>query len=106
MNLKITGHHVDVTDPLREYVLSKLHRISRHADHLIDVSVTLSVDKLDKRAEANVHLSGHDIHVQSHDADMYAAIDSLADKLDRQIIRHKESRETGRSEPSPKRTAP
>ena len=90
MNLQITGHHVEITPAIRDYVLSKLDRINRHFENVIDVNVTLTVQKLDQKIEANVHLSGKDIHVQCHDADMYAAIDGLVDKLDRQIIKHKE----------------
>src|SRR5262245_12421891 len=90
MNLQLTGHHVDITPAIRQYVVSKLERINRHFDHVIDVNVVMTVEKLDQRIEANVHLSGKDIHVQAHDGDMYAAIDGLIDKLDRQVIRHKE----------------
>ena len=90
MNLHLTGHHVDITPAIRDYVVAKLERINRHFDHVIDVNVVMTVEKLDQRIEANVHLSGKDIHVQAHDGDMYAAIDGLIDKLDRQVIRHKE----------------
>ena len=90
MNLHLSGHHVDVTPAMRDYVTSKLTRITRHFDHVIDVNVILSVEKLKHKIEASVHLSGKDIHVESYDADMYAAIDILVDKLDRQIIKHKE----------------
>jgi len=90
MNLHLTGHHVDITPAIREYVTAKLERISRHFDHVIDVNVVMTVEKLDQKIEANVHLSGKDIHVQAHDGDMYAAIDGLMDKLDRQVLRHKE----------------
>jgi len=90
MNLNITGHHVEVTPAIRDYVTEKLGRITRHFDQVIDVNVILSVDKLIQKAEVNVHVSGKDIFVKSEDADMYAAIDSLADKLDRQIVKHKE----------------
>jgi putative sigma-54 modulation protein len=90
MNLNITGHHVEVTPSMREYVTTKLDRITRHFDNVIDVSVILSVEKLKQKAEVNVHVRGKDIFVQSEDGDMYAAIDSLADKLDRQILKHKE----------------
>ena len=90
MNLHLTGHHVEITPAIREYVTSKLARINRHFDHVIDVNVIMTVEKLDQKIEANVHLSGKDIHVHANDADMYAAIDSLIDKLDRQVIRHKE----------------
>ena len=90
MNLNLTGHHIEITPAIRQYVTDKLERISRHFDHVIDVNVVMTVEKLDQRIEANVHLSGKDIHVQSHDGDMYAAIDGLMDKLDRQVLRHKE----------------
>ncbi|MEO7727701.1 MAG: ribosome-associated translation inhibitor RaiA [Burkholderiales bacterium] len=90
MNLHLSGHHVDVTPAMRDYVTNKLTRITRHFDHVIDVNVIVSVDKLKRKIEANVHLSGKDIFVECHDADMYAAIDALVDKLDRQILKHKE----------------
>jgi putative sigma-54 modulation protein len=90
MNLHLTGRHVEITTSIREYVTSKLTRINRHFDHVIDVEVIMTVEKLDQKVEANVHLSGKDIHVQANDGDMYAAIDDLMDKLDRQVIKHKE----------------
>jgi putative sigma-54 modulation protein len=90
MNLHLTGHHVEITPAIRDYVLSKLVRINRHFDHVIDVDLVMTVEKLDQKVEANVHLSGKDIHVQANDGDMYAAIDMLTDKLDRQILKHKE----------------
>jgi putative sigma-54 modulation protein len=104
MNLQLTGHHVEITPSIREYVISKLDRINRHFEQVIDVNVIMSVQKLDQMIEATVHLSGKDIHVECHDADMYAAIDGLVDKLDRQIIRHKEKFQEGRHAASPKRT--
>ena len=90
MNLHLSGHHLEVTDSMRDYITSKLDRVKRHFDHVIDVNMILSVDKLVQKVEANVHLSGKNIFVESQDADMYAAIDNLIDKLDRQIIKHKE----------------
>ena len=90
MNLNLTGHHIEITPAIRQYVTDKLERISRHFDHVIDVNVVMTVEKLDQRIEANVHLSGKDINVVAHDGDMYAAIDGLIDKLDRQVLRHKE----------------
>ncbi len=90
MNLHMTGHHLEITSAIRDYVVSKMDRINRHFDHVIDVNVILSVNKLRQKAEVNVHLSGKDIFVESIDEDMYAAIDLLIDKLDRKIIQHKE----------------
>ena len=90
MNLKLTGNHVEITDAMREYVISKISKITRHFDHVIDVSVILSIEKLKQKAEANVHVRGKDIFVETDSEDMYASIDSLVDKLDRQILKHKE----------------
>ncbi|MBL8514733.1 MAG: ribosome-associated translation inhibitor RaiA [Betaproteobacteria bacterium] len=90
MNLNMTGHHVEITPSMRAYVSSKISRINRHFDHVIDVNMILTVEKLRQKIEANVHLSGKDIYAECEDADMYAAIDLLIDKLDRQIIKHKE----------------
>ncbi len=98
MNIHLTGHHLDVTPAIREYVTSKMDRLTRHFDHVIDVNVVLSVERAQRKAEANVHVSGRDLFAESHDPDMYAAIDSLIDKLDRQIVKHKEKRAAGRSD--------
>ncbi len=103
MNLQLTGHHVEITPAIRDYVVSKLERINRHFEQVIDVKVIMSVQKLDQVIEATVHLSGRDIHVSCHDADMYAAIDGLVDKLDRQIIKHKDRFEEPRRTAAPKR---
>ncbi len=90
MNVNISGHHVDLTPPLREYVSSKLKRLERHFDHLISAEVTLTVDKLEQKAEATVHASGANLHAEASNGDMYAAIDLMADKLDQQTRKHKE----------------
>lgn len=90
MNLNISGHHLEVTPAIRDYVNSKIERVVRHFDNVIDASVILSVDKLQHKVEANLHVRGRDIHVEAIDEDMYAAIDLLADKLDRQVVKHKE----------------
>ena len=90
MNLHLTGHHLEITLAIRDYVSSKLQRITHHFDHVLDVSVVLTVEKLQRRIEASVHVRGRDIFCESADADMYAAIDGLVDKLDRTIIKHKE----------------
>ncbi|MBE5315653.1 MAG: ribosome-associated translation inhibitor RaiA [Xanthomonadales bacterium] len=90
MRFDISGHQIDVTAALREYVETKLARLERHFDHLLDVHVILSVDKLDHKAEATLHAAGRHIHAESVAESMYAAIDLLADKLDRQVLKHKE----------------
>ncbi|QKT02914.1 ribosome-associated translation inhibitor RaiA [Ectothiorhodospiraceae bacterium 2226] len=90
MHIDITGQHVDITEPLRAYVASKLERLERHFDHVINVHVVLSVEKLRHAAEATVNVDGNTLHANDEQEDMYAAIDGLADKLDRQIKKHKE----------------
>ena len=90
MQLHVSGHHVEVTDPLREYVEAKFERLQRHFDQITNTEVTLIVEKLVQKAEATVHISGADIFAAAESDDMYAAIDALADKLDRQLIKRKE----------------
>lgn len=90
MLIDITGHHLDITPALRDYVNSKFQRLERHFDHVTDVHVILSVQKLRQMAEATLHVSGNKLFADAEDENMYAAIDALADKLDRQIKRHKE----------------
>lgn len=90
MNLNITGHHVEVTPALRDYVSGKIDRVLRHFDNVISISVTLSVVKLTQTAEVTVQVRGKDIFVESSDEDLYAAIDSMIDKLDRQVIKYKQ----------------
>ena len=90
MQLNVSGHHVEVTDPLREYVESKFERLQRHFDQITNTEVTLIVEKLVQKAEARVHVSGADLFANAESEDMYAAIDMLVDKLDRQLIKHKE----------------
>jgi putative sigma-54 modulation protein len=92
MQLSVTGHHVEVTPPLRRYVAKKLERIARHFDQVSDVHCVLTVEKLRQKAEATLHVSGCAIHADAVEEDMYAAIDLLADKLDRCIKKHKEKR--------------
>ena len=90
MNLKITGLNFDVSEAIKDYVTEKLARISRHAANVISVAVTLSVEKVSQKAEADLHLAGKDLHVEAVEQDMYAAIDVLMDKLDRAVLKHKE----------------
>lgn len=90
MNLQLTGHHLEVTPALREYVQNKLTRISNHFDHVIDVKVTMRVEKLAQKVEATLHVPGNDLHAESSNENMYSAIDTLTDKLDRQVLKHKE----------------
>ncbi len=90
MQLSVTGHHIDLTPPLREYVATKLAKLERHFDHMTDIHCILTVEKLLHKAEATVHLGGGTIHADSTESDMYAAIDMLVDKLDRQVKKYKE----------------
>jgi putative sigma-54 modulation protein len=90
MLLNVTGHHVDVTASLKGYVERKLDRIVRHSDHVIDVHCILTVEKLRHKAEATVLLNGAKVYADAVEQDMYAAIDALADKLDRRVKKHKE----------------
>ncbi len=90
MNLKVSGHHLPITPAIRDYLQDKLAKVSRHFEQVMDIDVILSVDKLDQKVEAKVHLSGKDLFCESIDTDMYAAIDGLADKLDRVVLKHKE----------------
>ncbi len=90
MNLTVTGHHLAITPAIRSYVEVKLDRVMRHCDHVTAVNVILSVQKLRQRAEVNVHVRGQDIFVEHEEVDLYAAIDALADKLDRRLIKYKD----------------
>ena len=90
MNLTVSGHHVAVTPALNSYLRSKLERVTRHFDHVIDVNVILSVEKLRQKAEVTVRVRGKDLYAETDHEDLYAAIDALADKLDRQVLRYKD----------------
>ncbi len=90
MNLTLAGRHLHITPAIREYVTTKLEKVGRHFDDLMDVNVVLSVEKLQQKIEANIHVRGKELFVEAEDENLYAAIDLFADKLDRRIIRHKE----------------
>ncbi len=108
MNLTISGHHLDVTPALREYVLTKLDRVTRHFDQVVDITVLLCVEKLSEKelrqkAEVTLRVKGKDIFAECASEDLYAAIDQLMDKLDRQVVRHK-GKVQDHHHASPKRT--
>jgi putative sigma-54 modulation protein len=95
MNLTISGHHLEVTPALRSYVTQKLDRVIRHFDQVVDVKVLLTVEKQKEkekrqRAECNIHVKGNDMFAESAHEDLYAAVDELVDKLDRQVVKHKD----------------
>lgn len=107
MNLTISGHHLEVTPALRTYVTGKLDRITRHFDQVVDVKVLLSIENQTEKerrqkAECNIHVKGNDMFAESAHEDMYAAVDELIDKLDRQVVRHKDRLQSHHHE-SPKR---
>ena len=105
MNLHISGHHLEITPALRDFVAQKLERVTQHFDHVIDVNVILKVEKLKQKAEVTVHVRGKDIFVESEDGDMYAAIDALADKLDRQVQKYKQKQQDHHRGEKPARQA-
>lgn len=90
MQINITGHHVELTESMHDYVMTKMEKIERHFDNITNVQVTLSVEKQRQKAEVEMHVSGAQIHATHEHEDMYAAIDGVTDKLDRQVIKHKE----------------
>ena len=95
MNLTISGHHVEVTPALREYVLTKLDRVTRHFDQVVDMRVLLTLDNMKEkekrqRAECSIRVKGSDLFAESAHQDLYAAVDELVDKMDRQVVRHKD----------------
>ena len=90
MQLNISGHHVEITESLNGYVTEKFGRIERHSDFINSIQVILSIEKLSQKAEATVRVNGAEIFANSDSEDMYAAIDLLVDKLDRQLLKHKD----------------
>ena len=90
MQINLTGHHIELTSSLRDYVNSKFAKLERHFDHINNVYVVLNVEKLNQMAEAKINMNGNEIFAKSSNSDMYAAIDSLIDKLDRQVLKYKE----------------
>jgi putative sigma-54 modulation protein len=97
MNLSVSGHHLEVTPALRSYVQEKIGRVKRHFDHVIDAHVILTADKVKQKAEVTLHVPGKDLHCECEDGDLYAAIDVLADKLDRQVLKYKDKLQTRRA---------
>lgn len=92
MQLNLSGHHIEITEALRNYVSSKIERLERHFDQVTNIHVILSVEKLRQKAEATLHVSGANLFANAEHEDMYVAIDDLIKKLDRQILKHKEKR--------------
>ncbi|MDA0821881.1 MAG: ribosome-associated translation inhibitor RaiA [Proteobacteria bacterium] len=90
MQLSISGHHVEISESLKNYINSKMQKVERHFDQVIDAHVVLDVEKQRHKAETTLQLSGSTIHAASENDDMYAAIDAMVDKLDRQVRKHKE----------------
>ena len=100
MNLNLTGRHLEITPAIRDHIVSKLGKVKRHFDHVIDINVVLSVDKLVQKAEGTVHLSGKTVFAEASDDNLYVAIDSLVDSLDRQVLKHKDKHSARRHDDS------
>jgi putative sigma-54 modulation protein len=90
MQINISGHHIELTAALKEYAEEKIKRLEHHFDQITHSDITLTVEKLVQKAECTIHVSGSDLHASAEDENMYAAIDSMSDKLDRQLLKHKE----------------
>lgn len=106
MNLSITGRHLEVTPAIREYVMNKMARVSRHFDNVIDTQVILTIERLKHTADVTMRLRGKDVHCQASDANLYAAIDLLADKIDRQVIKYKTKVQNHAHEPVKRQEVP
>ncbi len=106
MNLSITGRHLDITPAIREYVTEKLARVARHFDNVIDTQVILSIEPLKHTADVTMRLRGKDIHCEASDENLYAAIDLLADKIDRQVIKYKSKIQSHAHEPVKRQEVP
>ncbi|MDO6444793.1 ribosome hibernation promoting factor [Colwellia sp. 1_MG-2023] len=89
MQINLAGHHVEITEALRESVNTKFAKLERHFDHINNVHVVLTVEKLNQIAEATAHLNGTELHAKAENADMYASIDALVNKLDKQVLKYK-----------------
>ena len=101
MNLHLTGQHIQITPAIRDHVSHKLEKITAHFDHVIDINVIMTVEKLQHKVEAKMHLSGKEIFCEVHSEDMYVAIDHLVGKLDRAVIKHKEKNLSHRHDTAP-----
>ena len=101
MQIDLSGHHIEITTPMRNYVNEKIGRLEKHFDRVTDIHVILSVEKQVQKAEATIHVKGNKIFAHADEQDMYTAIDALANKLDRQIIKHKEKIQDHHRGPKP-----
>jgi len=90
MQLSISGHHLDVTEAIKQHSIEKLSKIKHHFDHLININMILEVAKDVQKAEATIHVSGADLFAKAESSDMYSSIDQMVNKLDSQIRKHKE----------------
>ncbi len=90
MQLSISGHHLDITEAIKQHSIEKLSKIKHHFDHLININMILEVEKDVQKAEATIHVSGADLFAKAESSDMYASIDQMVNKLDSQIRKHKE----------------
>ena len=97
MQVNLSGHHVEITDSMRNHVNEKIEKLDRHFDQALDIHIVLTVEKLRHKAEATLHVSGINLHADDVQEHMYAAIDGLVDKLDRQGKKNKEKLKSHRS---------
>ena len=106
MQINLTGHHIEITPSIRDYINEKLTRIERHFENATDIHLILTVEKLEHKAEATLNVSGNTLHAHAVEPDMYAAIDAMTDKLDRQVRKHKEKITDHHARDSDKRNIP
>ncbi len=104
MKIKITGHHLEVTEALKQFVEEKMERVKRHFDQPIEVAVTLSVEKLDQKVGIHLHAMGHDFHISKSGADLYGVLDQAILVLDQQVLRQKSKLKEGRRQSKGKGT--
>ncbi len=104
MQINVSGHQVEITEPLRQYAVEKLGRLERHFDHMTTTNIVLHVEKKRHLAEATIHAKGATLHANAEGSDMYTAIDFLSDKLDRQVLKHKEKITDHRNHSAAKRS--
>lgn len=89
MQINFTGHHLDITNPLKEFTQEKLKKLTGHFEKILSIDITFEVEKLRQIAKANVHIAGKTLHADSEAEDMYKAVDALVHKLDRQLKDHR-----------------
>ena len=90
MNIRITGRHMEMTNALKAYIETGLQKVEAHFDKVIDADVVLVVEKHRHIAEVNLHANGVRINSREASSDMYASVDAVLAKLEKQIRKFKE----------------